>query len=267
MATMWRRALHYLGLGPDDEYEDDLGYGYDDGVGTAGRVGQGGYAASAGGAGSSYGEHDDEGGRWGAPAAVQPPPPQGVRRPEVGLAGPGVSGPGVSGPLGSGPGVSGVGGAGSGNREASLGGAAGAVGRPPAGGVGVGRPQPPTGDVGVVRTIPASGVRQPTLSPDAGVRTSGAVRTIAAVSKVTEVVPEGFNDAQQVGDRFKAGTAVAMDLGNVDRELARRLIDFCSGLCYGLGGRMERLGGQRYLLSPTGVEVSADERRRLGGEG
>ena len=100
--------------------------------------------------------------------------------------------------------------------------------------------------------------------PDA--TAGGAVRTIAAVSKVSEIVPEGFNDAQQVGDGFKAGSAVAMDLATVDRELARRLIDFCSGLCYALGGRMERLGGQRYLLTPSGVEVSAEERRRLGAE-
>jgi cell division inhibitor SepF len=79
------------------------------------------------------------------------------------------------------------------------------------------------------------------------------------------VAPTGFNDAQLVGDRFKAGSAVAMDLSGVDRELARRLIDFCSGLCYALGGKMERVGGQSYLIVPSGVEVSGDDRRRLAG--
>jgi cell division inhibitor SepF len=83
---------------------------------------------------------------------------------------------------------------------------------------------------------------------------------------VERVEPAGFNDAQKVADRFKAGQAVAMDLGGVDRELARRLIDFCSGLCYASGGQMERVGAQVYLVSPAGVEVSAEERRRLGGD-
>ena len=54
-----------------------------------------------------------------------------------------------------------------------------------------------------------------------------------------------------------------MNLQGADRDLSRRLIDFASGLCYGLGGQMERVGNQVYLLTPANVEVSADERRRL----
>ena len=54
-----------------------------------------------------------------------------------------------------------------------------------------------------------------------------------------------------------------VNLQGVDRDLARRLIDFASGLCYGLGGQMERVANQVYLLTPTNVEVSAEERRRL----
>lgn len=56
-----------------------------------------------------------------------------------------------------------------------------------------------------------------------------------------------------------------MDLSDVDRELARRLIDFSSGMCYALGGNMERVTPGVYLLTPSGVEVSAEERRRLAG--
>ena len=54
-----------------------------------------------------------------------------------------------------------------------------------------------------------------------------------------------------------------MNLQGADRDLSRRLIDFASGLCYGLGGQMERVGNQVYLLTPANVEVSAEERRRL----
>jgi cell division inhibitor SepF len=77
------------------------------------------------------------------------------------------------------------------------------------------------------------------------------------------VEPSSFNHAQEVADRFKADQPVAMDLYDVDRELSRRLIDFSSGLCYGLGGNMKKVADHIYLLTPAGVEVSDDERRKL----
>ena len=54
-----------------------------------------------------------------------------------------------------------------------------------------------------------------------------------------------------------------MNLQGADRDLSRRLIDFASGVCYGLGGHMERVANQVYLLTPSNVEVSPEERRRL----
>ena len=77
------------------------------------------------------------------------------------------------------------------------------------------------------------------------------------------VEPGSFNDAQEVADKFKSGQPVAMDLVDADRELSRRLIDFSSGLCYGLGGNMEKVANHVYLLTPSGVEVTGDERRKL----
>ena len=68
---------------------------------------------------------------------------------------------------------------------------------------------------------------------------------------------------QEVADKFKANQPVAMDLLDVDRELSRRLIDFSSGLCYGLGGKMEKVANHVYLLTPSGVEVTAEELRKL----
>lgn len=77
------------------------------------------------------------------------------------------------------------------------------------------------------------------------------------------VVPTSFNQAQEVADTLKGSQPVIMNLQGSDRDLARRLIDFASGLCYGIGGQMERVANQVYLLTPTNVEVSAEERRRL----
>lgn len=81
--------------------------------------------------------------------------------------------------------------------------------------------------------------------------------------KVHVVAPEGFNDAQEIADHLKDTQPVIVNLQGVDRELSRRLIDFASGLSYGLGGRMEKVADAVFLLTPTNVEVSADEKRRL----
>ena len=77
------------------------------------------------------------------------------------------------------------------------------------------------------------------------------------------VMPTSFNQAQDVADKYKVSQPVIMNLQGADRDLSRRLIDFASGLCYGLGGQMERVANQVYLLTPTNVEVSPEERRRL----
>jgi cell division inhibitor SepF len=82
-------------------------------------------------------------------------------------------------------------------------------------------------------------------------------------AKVHVVVPVGFNDAQEIGDKLKANQPVIVNLQGVDRELSRRLIDFSSGVTYGLGGAMERVAEQVFLLTPSNVEVSAEEKRRL----
>ena len=77
------------------------------------------------------------------------------------------------------------------------------------------------------------------------------------------VVPESFNQAQEVADKFKGNQPVIVNLQGAERDLSRRLIDFASGLCYGLGGQMDKVANQVYLLTPSNVEVSAEEKRRL----
>ena len=82
-------------------------------------------------------------------------------------------------------------------------------------------------------------------------------------AKPHAVSPTSFNQAQEVADKFKINVPVILNLQGVERDLARRIIDFASGLCYGLGGQMERVANQVYLLTPSDVEVSPEERRRL----
>lgn len=181
MASMWRRAMLYLGLGPDDEYDD---YDID--------------------------------------AEAMPerrPAPSQTRYPAAPMA-----------------------------RELER--------------------EPEMSGSGSVRTIGAPAVRpQPSASgmdPSERPRTA-VVRPLQPVSsaKPHVVAPSSFNHAQEVADKLKVNQPVIVNLQNVDRDLSRRIIDFASGLCYGIGGQMERVANQVFLLTPSNVEVSAEERRRL----
>jgi cell division inhibitor SepF len=85
----------------------------------------------------------------------------------------------------------------------------------------------------------------------------------AAGVRVHLVLPRSFNDAQQIADRFKEGVPVILNLQGSDQELAKRLIDFASGLTYALDGGMQRVADKVFLLTPRNVEVSAEERARM----
>ncbi len=85
----------------------------------------------------------------------------------------------------------------------------------------------------------------------------------ARARQATILAPRSFGDAKVLADEFKSNTPLVMNLQEVDRELARRLIDFASGICYALNGGMEKLAPQVFLLVPDHVEVSDEERRRL----
>jgi cell division inhibitor SepF len=77
------------------------------------------------------------------------------------------------------------------------------------------------------------------------------------------VHPTSFNDAQEVGDKFRTGFSVLLNLQTTDGDLARRIVDFASGLAYGLGGSLQPVAEKTFLLTPAGVQVSAEERRRF----
>ena len=91
--------------------------------------------------------------------------------------------------------------------------------------------------------------------------------TASTAARVHVVEPRGFNDAQEVGDRLKANQPVILNLQGLDRDLQRRLIDFSSGLAYALGGSMSRVADQVFLLTPSNVEVSQEEKERLQARG
>jgi cell division inhibitor SepF len=98
--------------------------------------------------------------------------------------------------------------------------------------------------------------RSTTVLRSVGARTNGDVR-------VHLVIPKSFNDAQQVADRFKDSIPVILNLQGTEVDLAKRLIDFASGLTYALDGGMQRIADKVFMLTPRNVEISAEERARL----
>ncbi|NBV73413.1 MAG: cell division protein SepF [Actinobacteria bacterium] len=100
---------------------------------------------------------------------------------------------------------------------------------------------PSRGDTGPIR-------RPSGEDPSVKVRT---VRPSPRNADPVTVRPRGFEQAQEVADAFKVGQPVIMNLEGSDREIARRLIDFASGLCYALDGTMEKIANGVYLLKPS----------------
>lgn len=211
MASMWRRAMHYLGLGPDEDYDD-----YD-----------------------LLGGSDQEPPRRDA-ATREPGPRDGAPR-EPGRRRPMAPGSDPDAP--------------STVRTLS------SSGRAPASSDSGMRPPPAVNG----HTSRGPGGERHPQGRGSGPQRPAIVRPLAVPpsAKPHVVSPAAFTDAQEVADHFKRNAPVIVNLQGVERDLMRRIIDFASGLCYGLGGQMERVANHVYLLTPSDVEVSPEERRRL----
>jgi cell division inhibitor SepF len=108
---------------------------------------------------------------------------------------------------------------------------------------------------------------EPAVEPEAATRAVSVKPVPMPATRVHVMEPRGFNDAQEVGDRLKAGQPVILNLQGVERDLQRRLIDFSSGLAYALNGTMSKAADQVFLLTPSNVEVSDEEKERLQARG
>jgi cell division inhibitor SepF len=92
------------------------------------------------------------------------------------------------------------------------------------------------------------------------------VRTIQSrptTGTIHRAEPRRFNEARELGERFNEGVPVIMNLQQTEDAIARRLVDFASGLVFAHDGKIELVANRVYLLTPNDVEVSAEERERL----
>lgn len=82
-------------------------------------------------------------------------------------------------------------------------------------------------------------------------------------ARVHVVAPTEFTDGKTIADKLVGSQPVIVNLQLADRDLMRRIIDFCSGVAYAIGGKMERVADKVFLVTPQNVRVSAEERQRL----
>lgn len=83
--------------------------------------------------------------------------------------------------------------------------------------------------------------------------------TTSELRRITTVHPRSYNDARMIGEAFRSGTPVIMNLTDMDDADAKRLVDFSAGLIFGLHGSIDRVTNKVFLLSPEHVEIAGEE--------
>jgi cell division inhibitor SepF len=89
----------------------------------------------------------------------------------------------------------------------------------------------------------------------------------ADLARITTLHPRTYNEARTIGEHFREGTPVIMNLTEMVDSDARRLVDFAAGLIFGLRGSIDRVTNKVFLLSPANVEVTAEDKARIAERG
>jgi cell division inhibitor SepF len=92
---------------------------------------------------------------------------------------------------------------------------------------------------------------------------SGPTGVVAELSRITTLHPRTYNEARTVGENFRDGTPVIMNLSEMDDNDAKRLVDFAAGLVFATRGTIERVTNKVFLLSPPNVTVAAEDKQRI----
>ncbi len=87
--------------------------------------------------------------------------------------------------------------------------------------------------------------------------------SVAELSVITTLHPRTYNEARTVGENFREGTPVIMNLTEMDDNDAKRLVDFAAGLVFATRGTIERITNKVFLLSPPNVSVAAEDKQRI----
>ncbi|WP_110205151.1 cell division protein SepF [Nocardioides daejeonensis] len=97
--------------------------------------------------------------------------------------------------------------------------------------------------------------RRPQPVPSSGV--------VAELSRITTLHPRTYNEARTVGENYREGVPVIMNLSEMEDADAKRLVDFAAGLIFATHGSIERVTAKVFLLSPPNVTVAAEDKQRI----
>ncbi|MBK1788387.1 cell division protein SepF [Prauserella cavernicola] len=84
-----------------------------------------------------------------------------------------------------------------------------------------------------------------------------------ALSRITTLHPKSYFEAREIGEAYRDGAPVIINLTQMDNADAKRLVDFAAGLAFALRGSMDKVTNKVFLLSPPDVDVTAEDRRRI----
>ena len=87
------------------------------------------------------------------------------------------------------------------------------------------------------------------------------------LARITTLHPRTYNEARTIGEHFREGTPVIMNLTEMVDSDAKRLVDFAAGLIFGLHGSIDRVTNRVFLLCPANVEVTAEDKARIAERG
>ncbi|MGB8020659.1 MAG: cell division protein SepF [Candidatus Nanopelagicales bacterium] len=102
--------------------------------------------------------------------------------------------------------------------------------------------------------------------PAATFRPTGSVAG-ADMYRITTLHPRTYNDARGIGEEYREGVPVIVNLTGMDDGDAKRIVDFAAGIVFGLRGNLERITNKVFLLSPANVDVGAEARAQIAQDG
>ena len=107
-----------------------------------------------------------------------------------------------------------------------------------------------------VRSVPAETFEARTVAPN-----------LADLARIETVTPRTYNDARTIGESFRSGVPVIMNLSDIGDDDAKRLVDFAAGLVFALHGTINRITSKVFLLSPENVQVSEEDKANIAANG
>ena len=120
------------------------------------------------------------------------------------------------------------------------------------------------------RPAPAPVVRSATLSRPVETAPVTPVMSPVVPAEINRIItlhPRSYNDARRIGEEYREGTPVIINLTEMDDADAKRIVDFAAGLTFGVRGTIERVTSKVFLLSPPNVDAGAAARAQLESDG